>query len=120
MKRNHVPNLDFPNLKRLAEERPTQMMKALRLVWPRIKGALEGGETLSNIRRQVAEMGISISYKVLQIYVRRLRRENRLKNAERRSRKPPSKESKSPLVSAPQAGRRACRPSAFIIPSYGA
>ena len=38
------------------------------------------GESLQNIQSRVAEIGITISYKVLQIYVSRLRREDRLKN----------------------------------------
>jgi hypothetical protein len=72
MKRRWVPDLNFPNFKRLAEENPTKVMKALRLVWPLIRGALDDGETLRNIQNQVAEMGVTISYKLLQIYVRRL------------------------------------------------
>jgi hypothetical protein len=113
MKRNPVPDLNFPNLKRLAEERPTKMMKALRLVWPRIKGALEGGETLRTIHGQVTEMGITISYKVLQIYVGRLRREDRLKNRQLQSAaKPASRQSKVPLV-----GRRMRKPTGFVVPA---
>ena len=76
MKRKWVPDLNFPNLKRLAEEKPTKVMKALRLVWPLIRGALGDGETLRNIQKQVAEMGITISYKLLQIYVSGLRRDD--------------------------------------------
>ena len=109
MKRKRTLNLNFPNLKRLAEERPTKVMKALRLVWPRIKGALDQREPLGNIQRQVAEMGITVSYKVLQIYVSRLRREDRLKN---RLQPIASRESKVPTA----AGRRASKPIGFVIP----
>ena len=113
MKRNRAPNLNFPNLKRLAEERPTKVMKALRLVWPRIKGALDDGESLRTIQSRVAEIGITISYKVLQIYVSRLRREDRLKNRQRQpAAKSASRESKAP----PSMGRRTNKPVAFVIP----
>ena len=113
MKRNRTLNLKFPNLKRLAEERPTKVMKALRLVWPRIKGALDQGEPLGNIQRQVAEMGITVSYKVLQIYVSRLRREDRLRNRQLQpTAKSASRESKVPTA----MGRRTNKPIAFVIP----
>ena len=114
MKQKWVPNLNFPNLKRLAKEKPTKLTKALRLVWPLIRGALDDGETLRNIQSQVAEMGIMISYKLLQIYVSRLRREDWLKSRQvRLAAKSAAKESRAPVN---RAARTSSKPIAVVIP----
>jgi hypothetical protein len=58
-------------------------------------------------------MGITFSYKVLQIYLRRLRLDDRLKN---RRLQPAAKSPLRELKVLPAAGRRTTKPIAFVIP----
>jgi hypothetical protein len=112
MKRK-TPDFSFPNLKRLAKEPPTKRMKALRLLWPRIRRALDVGKTLRNIQRQVQSLGITIGYKSFQKYVSRLRKEDQLKN--RQSHALPSTLQEARVAPAVK-GRTAVKPIAFVIP----
>jgi hypothetical protein len=108
------PDLNFPNLKRLAQEKPTKIMKALRLIWPCIKRGLDEGKSLGDIQRQVAEAGITISDKLLQIYVRRLRGEDRLRNPKVQSSAKDA--SRGSIVQVCESGTNR-KPIAFLIPT---
>ena len=116
LKRYRTPDLNFPNLKRLAQEKPAKTMKALRLIWPRIKQALNNGESLGVIQRQVADAGITISYKLLQTYVGRLRREDQLKDDPKAK---PTTEyaSRESKVAVCESRRTTTKPIAFIVPN---
>lgn len=113
MKRNRTPDLNFPSLKRLAEEPPAKMMKALRVEWHWLRAALEAGETLKNIQTQLAETGILISYDRLRNYVWRLRREDKRQNRGPQAGKPLST---TPKTGTAPSGQRV-RPIAFVTPS---
>jgi hypothetical protein len=66
---------DLSRLKTLQHEEPTQLSKLIRLLWPDIRAAIRRGHTLKVIRTRLEEIGISIGYHQLVVYVSRLRRE---------------------------------------------
>src|SRR5207249_4465998 len=67
---------DLSRLKTLQHEEPAKLSKLVRLLWPDIRAAISRGHTLKVIRNRLEEIGISIGYRQLVVYVSRLRRED--------------------------------------------
>src|SRR2546427_8951425 len=67
---------DLSRLKTLQQEEPAKLSKLIRVLWPDIRAAIRRGHTLKVIRTRLEEIGISIGYHQLVVYVSRLRRED--------------------------------------------
>jgi len=67
---------DLSKLKTLQEEEPAKVMRLVRLLWPEIRAAIHRGHTQKVIHQRLQEMGVSIGYHQLVVYVNRLRRED--------------------------------------------
>jgi hypothetical protein len=72
-----VANLDLRRLKAVQGEPPKTLIACIRLAWPDIKAALNGGHSLKAVHQRLPEAGIKISYRRLSEYVGRLRREEK-------------------------------------------
>src|ERR1700752_4452816 len=84
--RNPIP------VESLRQEKPAKLVKLVALAWPEIEAALQQGHTLKRIHQRLVQSGIPISYSLLTVYVKRIRRET----AEQSSKKPAS----APLMNA--------------------
>jgi len=71
-----VNRRDVSRLKTLQQEEPAQLSKLIRVLWPDIRAAISRGHTLKVIRSRLEEIGISIRYRQLVVYVGRLRKED--------------------------------------------
>src|SRR5947209_1889367 len=58
------------------KKNPKRSISQVRLLWPDIKAALDRGHTLKALHERLKKGGLSIDYKVLSVYVVRLRRED--------------------------------------------
>src|SRR5207253_9872270 len=60
----------------LRKKNPKRSISQIRLLWPDIKAAVERGHTLKAIHERLIKGGLRIDYKVLSVYVARLRQED--------------------------------------------
>lgn len=72
---------NLSSLKTLQDEEPAKLSKLIGILWPDIRAAISRGHTLKFIRVRLQEIGISISYHQLVVYVGRLRRADAIKTA---------------------------------------
>lgn len=72
---------DLSRLKTLQQEEPAKLSKLIRVLWPDIRAAIRRGHTLKVIRSRLEEIGVSIGYHQLVVYVSRLRREDESRQA---------------------------------------
>jgi hypothetical protein len=75
-----VANLDLTRLKA-----PKTLIARIRLAWPDVQAALNGGHSLKAVHQRLAEAGIKISNRRLSEYVGRLPREEKLRTVPRRN-----------------------------------
>src|SRR5262245_57907939 len=68
---------DVSKLRMLQQEEPPRLSKLIRTIWPEIRAAIVRGHSLKVIRNRLEEIGISIRYNTLAVYVNRLRREDK-------------------------------------------
>src|SRR5215510_8201740 len=73
---------DVSKLRMLQQEEPARLSKLIRVLWPEIRAALGRGHSLKVVRSRLEEIGISISYNALAVYVSRLRREDKSRRAD--------------------------------------
>jgi hypothetical protein len=72
---------DVSKLRMLQQEEPVRLSKLIRVLWPEIRAAIGRGHSLKVIGSRLEEIGISISYNALAVYVSRLRREDKSRRA---------------------------------------
>jgi excisionase family DNA binding protein len=60
----------------LREENPTKIVSVVRMLWPDIKAALDRGHSVKAIHEQFVKSGLTVSYRLLALYVGQLRREH--------------------------------------------
>jgi hypothetical protein len=68
---------DAPRLRALCAEKPDRTMARVRLLWPLIQTALEGGHSLKRVCERLNEDGFAINYRTLSTCVSIVRRETR-------------------------------------------
>jgi hypothetical protein len=61
-------------LKARGNRRPETKARVVFALWPEIRAALEGGQSLRTVRQWLADEGLAISYGCLSSYVSRIRR----------------------------------------------
>lgn len=74
-KPKHLALADLSPLRALETELPDSTMAIIRSAWPEIQTALRRGHALKTIQQRLSDSGIEVSYRVLCVYVSRLRRE---------------------------------------------
>lgn len=62
-------------------DKPKSKMAALRVIWPAIVDALEGGHTLKSVCARLNEDGVLVEYPMLRAYMTVLRREQAHRSA---------------------------------------
>ena len=61
-------------LRNLIAEKPNTKMGQIRWAWPEIRAALAAGHTLQHVHKRLEEIGISVGYRTLSVYIGRLQR----------------------------------------------
>jgi hypothetical protein len=74
-KQKVLAQIDLAPLRALDTELPDNTMGRIRYAWPEIEAALRRGHRLKTIHQRLIGSGIKVGYKMLSVYLCRLRRE---------------------------------------------